>query len=528
MLRENYPKPNLVRPRWTSLDGEWEYSTFSNGKDDILSSCKKSLPDLTRIGENYDYALYKKTFVLTEADSAGTVFLNIGSVDGDCEVLVNNKPAGKRKGAPSNLTFDITNYVVTGENSICIFVMSDPLFTKPTLTGSSITGRIWLEFSAKTYISQLIARPSITDKSIYLSGKIINLLQNMQILAEVTLKSKVVASFTYDALGSLSLRIPLPEPIEYWQILNSNLYEIKITLVNSLGGLCDCIHTYTAFREIEIRNNLIYINNKNIFFKLVKDNNGNSFRVFNSQKIRQILSSVLALGFNGIDLGGYEPSPQFLYLADKLGITLFFSLIPNGLYPISEDCTKLIQAITASKILRYIASPSIILWNLFFNFDPGADFIAHMISMCKKYSPSIIISSFSEKSVKYGDFSSPYLSFVEKSDFLRLIKTNIDNNSPSLINFSSGSFLGAYSPFDASVEYNERDFSEIYTFMNGTILASNSIGFSYDFLNDSSVQLGGFYTEGFGTKISRNILIDIRNANSRRSIGELNSIIVTN
>lgn len=527
MLRENYPKPNYVRPRWKSLDGEWTYYFCVRGTENPSPLCNRSVPDSIISTDSIEYAVYKKTFVLTEADSAGAVFLNISSIIGDCEVFINDKSTGKRKGAPGNLTFDVTNYILPQKNSVSIMVISDPLFSEGSYGGPLLTGRIWLEFSAKSFISQLIVRPSIRDKSIYLSGRIANSLPDLQICAEVSLNSKSIVNFIYDAKPSLNIQIPLSEQIQYWECLGSNLYEIKITLTNSLGGQCDCIHTYTAFRNIELKNNLIFLNDKVVFLKLVRDNDCISTGLYNTQKIRQVIASILSLGFNGINLGCCEPTPQFIYLADKIGLALLFTLVPNGLLPYTEDHSKLIQSLIISKLIRYIASPSIFLWNLFSNYDPGIDYINHLILMAKKLNPFAILSSYSDRSVGYGDYSSSNFYCSEKSLFIRSLKSQSDANFPSLINFSSGSFNGAYSPPEISLDSTEKDFTELYTFMTGAILASNFLGFSYDFLIDSSVDFGGLYLNKLETKLSRNSSFDIKKANNRRSIGELNSIITT-
>ncbi len=65
-------------------------------------------------------AWYRKMVVLTEAQLAGRLVLNLGRLSGSVEVLVNGKPAGVKVSPPWK--FDVTPFVRKGENKLEVLV----------------------------------------------------------------------------------------------------------------------------------------------------------------------------------------------------------------------------------------------------------------------------------------------------------------------------------------------------------------------------------------------------------------------
>lgn len=527
MLRENYPNPSFIRPRWKPLNGEWEFSDTIDETLNVLDfpcSTIVNIPDIRKTETLSSAVFYRLSLELNEADTVGTVILCLNSISGDCEFWINGILASKRKGCSGNLSVDISEQVKMGENSFAIIVFTDSLYAPGRSPSPSINGNIWLEFTAKSHFNQAFLRPSYADNSIYLTGSIINPDETMTVSAELTFQDTVIDCYNYDAKSNLNIRIPVPNPLKFWNVMDGNLYEIKVTLTNSLGGICDVFHSYTAFRQLQLDDGYLKINKEPVFLRHIKDTLAITKHITNPAKIKQLISSVLCLGFNGIDTPGFQPSPQFIYTADKLGLTISSSLIPDGLYPYSEDASRLIQASAISAIMRNIGSPSFILWNLYNNFDGSKQFCDYISSACFKLNPEMLISSFSCENTIYGNYALRTI-YYNSLDQIKKDVLGLASSAPSYFSFSTGSFAGAYSKPGLLGLLSEAEFNEIYCFLTGTFLASKCLGFSYTSLNDSPISLEGLYLENFENKISRNSADIVRQANQRRSISELSKFI---
>src|SRR5436305_1910829 len=112
-----YPRPQMVRPKWTNLNGLWDYAILAkdaarptqfDGKllvpfpvESALSGVKKPLTPEQRLW-------YRRTFTATPARDA-RLLLHFGSVDWRAEVFVNGKSVGTHEGGYDPFTFDITD-----------------------------------------------------------------------------------------------------------------------------------------------------------------------------------------------------------------------------------------------------------------------------------------------------------------------------------------------------------------------------------------------------------------------------------
>ena len=89
-------------------------------------------------------AWYRKSFPLTAPETTGKVILDLGNVVASAELRVNGKPAGIKSAPP--WTFDITDFVKSGENQIEVLVsntLANHYVTIPThYRGKTTSGLI--------------------------------------------------------------------------------------------------------------------------------------------------------------------------------------------------------------------------------------------------------------------------------------------------------------------------------------------------------------------------------------------------
>ncbi len=175
-----YPRPQFVRDSYINLNGLWDYA-FSEaaqlpesyeGKILVPFSPETELSGVNRTLKAGEYLYYKKTFTLPEGFNRGRVFINFGAVDQIATVYLNCEKIGTHKGGFTPFTFEITESLAEGENTLIVEVQD---FTdnnsysrgkQKTKRGgiwytaqSGIWQTVWLESTPKEYLKSVKITP---------------------------------------------------------------------------------------------------------------------------------------------------------------------------------------------------------------------------------------------------------------------------------------------------------------------------------------------------------------------------------
>src|SRR5262245_41019831 len=117
-VHSEYPRPQLVREKWTNLNGLWDYAVVEQASarpekwdgqilvpfpiESALSGVMKRVSDSQRL-------VYHRTFKTPELNDGRRLLLHFGAVDWKCEVSVNGKKVGDHTGGYDPFTFDVTD-----------------------------------------------------------------------------------------------------------------------------------------------------------------------------------------------------------------------------------------------------------------------------------------------------------------------------------------------------------------------------------------------------------------------------------
>ena len=354
MQRQDYPRPDAVRPRIRTLNGDWQFlagapkagEEFSAAFDSVIRVPFPPGSRLSGVEKGYPEVSYRLSFPLSAFECSGSVILNFLGIDGAFAVYLNGTLLRSGIGK-SSLHFDISALVHPGENVLTVFSAASPVTR-------GVTGDVWLEFAAKSYFSFIRPNAVYNAKAIYIQGSIAGENEGYKILAEVALDGKQIFRREYKALPSFTLHLPLERLPDMWNAGHPALYDIRLTLLTPSGGMADMIYTYAAFREIDVLDGKLYVNGRRTFLECVLDPmyypDGISVPP-NSGRIASDLAAASALGFNAVRFSSY-PTPRHLYIMDKLGL---FSVITLPDYKAGDGEYR-------SLILRDYGHPSIIMW----------------------------------------------------------------------------------------------------------------------------------------------------------------------
>ena len=339
--RPEHPNPQFERKNWINLNGEWDFefdfgnSKFESGivKKDVWDNkiivpfCPES--KLSGI-EHTDFipaVWYRKNINITEDNLNGRVILHFGAVDYEAKLYVNGKKAGYHKGGYASFSFDITEYLTVGENTLVVNAVDDvrdPLvprgkqseelkshacdYTRTT----GIWQTVWLEFVPVNYIKSFRVYPDADNATLginaVLEGK-------GEFTATAYYDGKEVGSFTKKAAGQVSGEIKLSEK-HLWEVGCGRLYDLKLSFND------DEVNSYFGLRSIEIDGFKFRINGKSVYQRLVLDQGFYPDGIYTAptdEALENDIKISMAVGFNGARLHQKVFEKRFLYHCDRLG-----------------------------------------------------------------------------------------------------------------------------------------------------------------------------------------------------------------
>ncbi|MGN0521085.1 MAG: glycoside hydrolase family 2 protein [Eubacterium sp.] len=175
-----YPRPQFVRDSYMSLNGIWKCCIKKNDSLPftytnyicVPFSPETELSGLCRTIQPDDRLFYKREFKLEEGFNKGRVFVNFGAVDQIATVYLNGKKLGTHHGGYTPFKFELTKFLVDGEN-VLVVAVRDFTDTNEYTRGkqkmnrggiwyspqSGIWQSVWLESTPEKYLESVRITP---------------------------------------------------------------------------------------------------------------------------------------------------------------------------------------------------------------------------------------------------------------------------------------------------------------------------------------------------------------------------------
>ena len=370
-----YPNPLFRREDFIILDGTWDFEITNS--EEIPSYTKTiTVPfsyetKASGIGDvnQYNTVWYRKKVKLDKNKKYNLCFLG---VDYSCYVFINKRIVGIHEGAYTAFKIDISDYIVEGNNIIDIKVNDS--YRKDQLRGKQRTRNenydCWYEQTTgiyKTvYIEEIGSNP--IDEVLISGDK--NGLINYEIkinkftplTVEIFDNNELIYTKEIKEYGELKGIFKL-DNIKLWNIDNPYLYDVVVT---SKGEVDDKVGTYFGFRTIETKDKKIYLNDKELYQKLILNQGyyeNSGLTIPSYEYLLDEIKLIKEMGFNGFRMHQKIEDFHCYYFADVLGLVVWaeipsmYEFTDFGKYQFNRD----VQIITR----QLYNSPSIITYVLF-------------------------------------------------------------------------------------------------------------------------------------------------------------------
>lgn len=349
-VHKEYPRPQLVRDSFFSLNGNWEYAINQtadvndyDGEILVPFSPEAKLSGVSRMVRPEDYLHYKKVFVLPEGFRKERVILHFGAVDQECVVALNGQVLGEHKGGYLAFSFDVTDKLCEGENELklCVRDFTEKVphargkqrLVKPKLmpslfytAQSGIWKSVWLESVPENYIQGVKITPLFDESSVKIEVKA----EGYKKQGNITIFDGEQEVQTADWTADKAVVLPIQD-FKAWTPETPFLYDVKI----SCGD--DEVRSYFGMRKFSVekdKNGILrfFFNNKPYFFNGVLDQGywpDGLLTPPSDEALQYDILKLKELGYNTIRKHIKVESDRFYYHCDKLGMMVWQDM-PNG------------------------------------------------------------------------------------------------------------------------------------------------------------------------------------------------------
>ena len=259
---------------------------------------------------------YVHTFEYSRDDKAPKSFLNFEGVDSCFYVWINGSYIGYSQVSHMTSEFDVTDVLQDGTNTVAVLVMK-------WCDGSYLEDQDKFRMSGIFRDVYILKRPKQAISDYHIKTRIEDMLAKVEI--EMKFYSPLNVKISIEdrngavvALGSIAeegtavLEIASPE---LWNTENPYLYKLILETENEV------IVDHIALRKIEIKDQVIYLNEQKIKFRGVNRHDSDPVTGFtiNPEQITTDLTLMKQHNFNAIRSSHYPNAPFFYEMCDKYG-----------------------------------------------------------------------------------------------------------------------------------------------------------------------------------------------------------------
>jgi len=341
---------------------------------------------------------YKKSINYT-LKSNKRVFIHFGAVNYLADVYFNGKQIGSHEGGFTPFQFEITDIIKNGENTLIVKANNQRL--KDGLPG---LGYDWFNYGGITRDVNLIE-----TENTYIENYCIQLMKhdNEKVLGWINLNGNNQSQSIEVKIPELKLNyktksnadglaeVRFTSKFALWSPENPKLYKVIIqsetdTVVDEIG-----------FRNIEVRGNKVFLNNKPVFLKGVnihEENPLKAAKAYSEEDALLLLNWAKEMDCNMIRLAHYPHNEYMVRLAEKMGLMVWSELpVYQHIEFSAPGVPEKMDLMMKEMIRRDRNRCGIIIWSLSnetYSFTPNRDkALIELTKQCRSLDSTRLITS---------------------------------------------------------------------------------------------------------------------------------------
>ncbi len=273
--------------------------------------------------EEVPMGIYRKVISIENLDKV--YILTFMGVISSLDLYINGEFVGYSEGAHNSAEFDITKYLVSGENEVLAVVSKWSTGTylecQDMFRENGIFRDVLLTELEKTYLYDIIVDTEKKGNSYDLTVlfKIKGDKEGCSISAELFDGKSILAKETVDARAKSKITFSNLN-VKEWNAEEPYTYDLFVTFEDSKGNKT-YVKNITGFKTVEIKGDVFYFNGMPIKFKGVNhhDTNMHNGYVLTGDEIKAEMELMKKFNINSIRTSHYPPDPTLLTLADLMG-----------------------------------------------------------------------------------------------------------------------------------------------------------------------------------------------------------------
>jgi beta-galactosidase len=370
---------------------------------------------------------YRRTINIPATWKDKRVFIHFDGVYSAAVVWVNGKYVGYSQSSNTDAEFDITGFVTTGDNQLSVRVYR-------WCDGSYLEGQDMWHLSGIHRDVYLVAMPKVFVADHYITSS----LSSDATSGSMTVKMKVdnrdnvsatktlqvslldaddnqiaTGTQTYSGTSTAEKTVTLSglSNLRPWSAEDPYLYTVVVSQKDENGAEEMAFSTKYGFRNITKSGNLIYINNKRVYFKGVntQDTHPEYGRAIDMETMMKDLTMMKKANVNTVRTSHYPRQPKMYAMMDALGFYVMDEADVECHY--NQNLSSNSSWITAMDdrtkrmVLRDRNHPSVIFWSLGNECGGGSNF-STTYNTCKNLDSRFVHYEGAGSGTNYSDLGS--------------------------------------------------------------------------------------------------------------------------
>lgn len=342
-----YPLSTKTR-ELIDLSGIWEFNFENEQKQNIAVPGSFNDQVVGHRAKHYiGDMFYEKDFIVNEAMLLKKVFIRFGSASHIATVYINGKEVGSHKGGFTPFEFEISDYIVLGNNKVTVKLSNildntslpvgnyksikdengqvvkklvDENFDFFNYAGLHRPVKIYVK--PQKYIQDIVITYDVMGKNAKVNFDVTTNISNPNIRITILDENNNVVSLD----GNI-------ENVILWQPLNAYLYKAQVELLDENDEVLDVYTEEFGIRTIEVKDNKFLINGKPFYFKGFGRHEDTYLHGRGLDEVANIadINRMKWLGANSFRTSHYPYSEEMMRLADREGFVVIDETTAVGL-----------------------------------------------------------------------------------------------------------------------------------------------------------------------------------------------------